>query len=329
MSVRYIDRPDIPAPILAALKDEYYNEGLIEHFEQLPEKVREKYGRCHYSVTTLVRAPRQRALFARHSHEVEVDPISGGFWKMLGHVIHAILEKHGNKWCLRETRFGVPVRIGKTTCYLHGQADYYDPRTRTLDDYKFTKAEAMLFDAEENTAQLNLLAWILRKNCITVDRVRNVYLFRNWDARKVKEGSNYPTEQIKVVDVPLWDNDRCEAYAIERAKAHIRAESTPDDELPFCTDQERWVRGPKFKVIKLDPKTGERQKVSKFRSESRLACEDYIEQNATDAKGNPIKYDLIEVPGLALRCRYCDIAPFCNQFKSEAIADGEGEEDGS
>ena len=51
---KYIDRPDLPGPILTALLDPYYQEGLNEHFESLPDKIKKKVNGCpHFSVTTL------------------------------------------------------------------------------------------------------------------------------------------------------------------------------------------------------------------------------------------------------------------------------------
>ena len=37
-----------------------------------------------------------------------------------------------------------------------------------------------------------------------------------------------------MIEVPLWDLDRQEAYLLERVKAHQEAEPPP------CTDEERW-----------------------------------------------------------------------------------------
>jgi len=236
----------------------------------------------------------------------------------MGHVIHAILEKYPEDGAIAEERLGAEVKVGNKIVYLHGQADVYQPKSGRLDDYKLTSAMSMLYgDKVEHEAQLNLLAWIWRKNGRAVSSLRNIYLFRDWRAAEVKEGSNYPTEQVKVVEVAVWSDERCEAYAKERSTAHWRAANTKDDDLPKCTDDERWVRPPLHKVIKLDPKTGEPQKVSKFRSEQLGEAQSWIKDNNPDEKGRTFEYIIRTIPGKAVRCEFCEIRDFCSQHLAE------------
>ena len=76
-----------------------------------------------------------------------------------------------------------------------------------------------------------------------------------------------------------------------------------DDDLPFCTDEERWQRPSKFAVGKKKTKRALRV------LDSHEEAEDWM---VTTGKGEYIE----ERPGQAIRCEnYCDVAPFCNQWK--------------
>jgi hypothetical protein len=348
MSVRYSSRPDLPQIILRALEDPYYEEGLNEHWEQIPEALRAKYQKNNFSVTTLPRSPRQRELFARHSHRIVVDPLSG-FWKMFGHTIHSWLENYGEKGDMIEARLGMEVVVGvgvfKTPVYLHGAADRYAPKLEKIEDYKITSAMTMRYGVkEEYEAQLNVLAYIWRKNGHKVSKISNIFIFRDWSARNVKEDPDhwYPKEQILEVEITMWSDAVVEKYILARITAHLRAKKLKDDELPFCTDAERWVRDSLFKVFKFDKKKNEWQVKAKFMGESRAEAEAWMKNpdNAFDRLKGPDKkntplpdptapftYEIRELKPKPARCEYCEIAAFCNQRQAELTSGDGGEEE--
>lgn len=332
---KYVDRPDIPEPLLNALRDPYYEEGLNEHFEQIPESIRKQF-KWHFSTTTLPRSPRQRILNYRHIGKVIVDPLTG-FWRLLGHITHVILEKHAAKGDIVEQRLGRVTEVTlsngkKVKVYIHGQLDRYKPKSGVLQDWKMSKAESMLYeDKVEYHAQLNILAWIGRGNGLKYKKLQNVYLFRNHDKRNYKEGGLYPAEVCQVVDVPMWADDKIEKYIHDRARAHIEYNDVDDDELPHCTDSERWKGIPLYKIYKIDPKTGERQLKAKNKDYSKKYLEEWAKEpeNAKDAKGNEIKYEILEIPAKPVRCMFCEISGFCGQRKAEIAAELSAEEDES
>lgn len=346
MAVRYIKRPDLPKPILDALMDPYYEEGLAEHFEQVPDKVKEvlkKNNHRHYSVTTLPRSPRQRQLFARHSDKVLLDPLHSGFWRMFGHTVHEILQKYPQKGDLVEVRLGQFVEVEVNgilyTVYVHGQLDRYEGRRSVVQDWKITRALAMLHaDKKEYHAQLNMNSWLARKDGYRVKGMENVYLFRDWMPRLVKDdpADPYPKEQIQVVPVPDWGDDMTLKYIKERIKVHIEAESKEDDELPECTDQERWKGLPTYRVYKMD-KEGNRQKRAKHVTASKLEAGDWTDEEmqreklALLAKNAELRkpkaeeevlaklpsFETVMFPARSVRCEFCEIASFCGQRKAE------------
>ena len=340
MPVKYLPRPDLPEPILFALQDPYYQEGLNEHFDQIDPKIRKKFEH-HFSVTTVARPPRQRVLSKRYSDRVILDPLGDGFWRMFGHTIHSILQEAANRNPVleAEVRLGTVVKVkvaGKAhQVYIHGQADLYDPRIKMLDDYKITKAESMYYEnKDEYIFQLNALAYIWRQNGKPVDAIRNVYLFRNYDPRRYKEGGKYPKEHVAMIDIPIWDDARILKSIEDRVTKHMIAELADDDHLPRCSSAERWESQTSYRAIKIDPKTGEPQKKSKFASEVKMEVHDWIQANSTaaDKKGKVtnINYEVREIPGKSVRCDYCEIAAFCAQRQAELraiMADQDEEEE--
>lgn len=341
--MNYTDRPDVPKVILSALTDPTYSTDLNDHMQNLPPEVRSMRS---LSVTTLPRSPRQRILEARHSGEVTVDPVDDGFWKMFGHVIHSILEEHAEPGDLVEERKGITVN----GVYVHGQADIYSPPIQRLDDYKITKAASMLYgDKSEHHYQLNVLALIWKLNGFPVKSIRNVFLFRDFDPRQVKEGSLYPKSHIEVHDVPLWDDKVTIQYIKDRVRLHLEPESLDDDQLPYCTNEERWMGLPEFKVYKmdLDKESGlfKPQSKAKIRSNSKLECQTFIDDPVNKhpklkVKGKntdeldtskEIQFSMIEVPAKPTRCSFCNYFQWCNQRQIEVASqstDTEEESDG-
>lgn len=359
----YIERPEIPAPLLAALQSDKYEESLDSHFDGLPKDLKAKFGHHTISVTTLARSPRQRILFNRHRKEIMIDPLNR-FWAIQGRVVHSILDQYRLPHQIVSDRCGIvlPVvlrqaapKAGKAgmsvDVYLHGEIDLYDPLEEGIDDWKMAKAESMLYNKEDHEAQLNVLAYIWNKTGKKVKRLRNIYLFRNWEARFVKEGTSYPKERIYVKEVDMWPEERTLDYITRRLRAHFINDGFDDDNLDLCTDSERWVSDPKYKVYKLDEKKGEDgavelvpQKMAKLTADSRIEAEDKVEELKAEEwrkvteKNNALKkpkdeatlpkaqYMIKELKSRPVRCDFCEAFSHCNQRRDELIAEANAEE---
>ncbi len=337
---QYADRPDLPSPILGALMDPAYYDGLATFKENLPPRV-VRQAKLMLSATTLNKSPRQRILFARHSHKLLIDPLAE-MYRMFGHVIHSILEKNVAPGDVIEQRVG-SMFLGDI--YVHGQADRYVPGQRLLQDWKCSKAISLTYpDKDEYHAQLNVLSVLFGRNDHPVERLENVFILRDWSANYVKEGSLYPKEPIIVAPIPVWETERVLDYIRTRAKAHKDAEALPDDELPFCTDHERWMSDDLYRVVKLTDE-GEMQKVAKFKSISKIEAEDKLRELAEEAKAKIIAdnaakkkpKDLSQLTfpsfvidkrhGVPRKCFHCEMRPFCNQFKAEEAAGRFGQQE--
>lgn len=336
--MKFTHRPDIPAVILRALMDDTYSQSLREHMVSLPPNAK---GCQSISVTTLPRSPRQRILTNRHSDKLEdINPLDG-MWKMWGHSTHSVLERFKGPNDITEQRDGLVLTIKGKKYYLHGQADMLSPQQGGiwwLDDYKVTKDTALLYGTKsENVAQVNVLRYIFQRTRnkdgkplkpmdqpMRISQLRNIYLLREWDYRLAESDKTgrYPKEPVVPALVEVWPDEVTEAYIKDHIEAHFNNDKKPDHELPLCTDEERWMSQPIYKIYKIEVKgenKGKPQKLAKFTASSQEAVDDWLADpvNDKDAGGTEIEYMVKTIPGKPNRCAWCDIHQFCGQYQAE------------
>lgn len=338
----FLERSDIPGPLYRALTDNSYQQGLSAYRNSLSPQDQKIYDTDNLSVTSLPQSPRQRWLAIRHARSIIIDPISR-FFALYGTMMHATLEKYAKPGDLVEMRLGINVN----GVWVHGQADLYEPDTFTLSDYKVTSTEsAMYSDHYEHVCQLNVLKYIFELHGYTVNRLRNIYLYRNWTRRDIGR-DKYPEEQIQDLEVPIWTREEVVAYLNGRVWTHMSAKSMPDDDLPYCSPKERWERPAVWKVFKVDPKTGRPQTRAKHRCDTKEQADGYIglatveelqslhEKNNAKVRAKKTDEELLasvssyvklELPGRPVKCSFCDSSQFCSQRLSE-LENYEEEED--
>ena len=340
--MRFIEDQTIPEPIRRAIRADRYRKELEEHWESLPSSYGEyrKPGRS-FSASTLPRAARVMQLTARHDDEIEVEEGAEGF-RLLGRTVHEILEEE-----MRERGALVEGRIGHVIggVYVHGRFDLIDTADRRVDDYKVTSVYSYLKpDKDEYIAQNNILAWLARKNGIAIDKGRLCYILKDHRAREYQEGGSYPRHMFPTSEVPMWTDQETEDYILQRINHHRGSVSLPDDDLPLCTDKERWMDGVDFKAYRLSPDglPGERCAHS---SKSRMETDDWIAAKVEEARASyeakeekrmsslknpgrakppkpfdPPQFTVVEYSPPPPRCGYCDARPFCSQFRQDMLA---------
>jgi hypothetical protein len=176
----------------------------------------------------------------------------------------------------------------------------------TIKDYKVTSVYSYQSDKPEWEQQLNCYAWLVRKaKKLKVDKLQIVCIMRDWARSKVSEG--YPPAPIQVVTIPDWGFEEQEKYIASRVSEHQEAEVLAQlgGDLPLCSDEDRWIRGSKWAVMKK----GGKRAVRIFDSveEAEAHCVDKLELT--------VEYR----PGVPTRCEqnYCSVAPWCEQFHKE------------
>lgn len=313
--MNWIDDPDMPLPLMAALKDSQskYKDDLIEFFSE--HKVGKNADIDAISVTTLSKSPRQVQLISRHKKEIKYKPIDF-YFSLKGSIIHYILEYYAPKHWIKEERVKTVCRINGERVMIHGQPDAYDPVEKVLWDWKFTSGISIMYDKPEHTMQLNILNQIFKKNGIDVHELKNCYLIERLDARYMND-PGYPKKEYKVVDQPILSSEEVWAFVGDRAEIHLNEKDTPDKSLPLCTDEERWVRGTQFLVYKRKVGT-KKQPIQDWSSKSVYKA-DSKEEAVKWIKNTPLNEEvkIVTKKGEPKACEYCEALPFCNQRQKE------------
>jgi hypothetical protein len=193
-----------------------------------------------------------------------------------------------------------------------GQTDFVHG-TR-IDDYKLTNvyAHKMGSRLDEWYIQLGLYTMLLAVHGRKIDSVNILEMLRDWVASQVGRQREYPERAVFEFQIELMPLDEAFAYASSRASLILDNLDTPDDQLPPCTDEERWYRGRVFAVMKIGAKRAVNGGLFKVDDLS-------VEQAKADAEAlaasKGAAYAVVDRPGVNPRCEeYCAAADVCHQW---------------
>ena len=285
---------DLPDTLVEAVKKDNYSRGESD-----------------YSVTEIMSPPRIQRLRQAHYHEMEQDVVDK-LWAVMGTAIHTAMERTDVKGHVKEERIFVEV----DGVVLSGAIDLQSSVNNAVDitDYKFTSAWALRQDKIEWVQQLNIYAWLVHKTTgKQINKLKICAIIRDWARREAMTNPNYPQGQAQMVEIPLLPFSETEAYVRERIELHRMAKvsSDFDEELPECTDEDRWMRETKFAVMK----EGGKRAVKVFDAESE--AQELV--NATPKTFIQIR------KGESVRCtgNYCGVNQWCSQYKRQQEAESE------
>jgi hypothetical protein len=191
------------------------------------------------SVSTIKDSPRIHFLKVAHWDELKED-VSDGLWKMLGTAIHTMLERADTSHSIKEQR--IDIELDGIT--ISGQMDVR--KDESITDYKSTSAWTIVYNPGgkiEWIHQLNLYAWLVYKKLgIKIKELSVNALLRDHTGSKVTEGGKYPKTPFVTVKIPIWTVEETEQYLKGRIALFKSCVGLPDDKLPLCTDEEKWMR---------------------------------------------------------------------------------------
>lgn len=272
------NRLGLPRIVLDALRNEKYDRGDAE-----------------YSVTQLIAPAWQAKLKREHDYEEDA---SGLIYSLLGRSVHAVIESatDGAVDVMVERRFYTEldgVRIS-------GQVDLIEGDTLT--DFKVTSTHKRDVGPEWE-AQVNIYRYLAFRNCVTVNGMQILAIYRDWSGTQAKRDAHgYPRSPVAVFPVRGWDFGRVEEYLRSRLAQH--RSSNPE----LCTDEERWARPGVFAVMRDGRKSAIKL------HESAAAAE---MQAKLLGKGHFV----VERPKTYPRCEsFCPVSKFCKpwqDFKSQ------------
>jgi len=276
---------NVPETLMTLATTEYYSKGASQ-----------------YSVTELMSPPRIRRLREQYDEKV-VQDVADNLWQLLGSALHVVMERGVTDGYIQEERLFINV----DEIAISGQIDLQKetPEGIVIIDYKFTSAWAVMQDKVEWEQQLNVYKWLVEK--VKKRKVVGLQIcafIRDFSRHEKKEG--YPKAPIHMVDIPMWDAVKTETYVRDRLEQHRNAKMFQDfgEELPLCSDEDRWMRETVYAVKREGRKTA----IKLFKSieeATELAEKEkgYVETR----KGEPV------------RCtgNYCGVAEWCDQYQAE------------
>jgi hypothetical protein len=265
-------------------------------------------GKSDYSVTEIISPPRIQRLRREHFEEIEQD-VSDMLWMLLGTALHVVAERSEVSGHTNEER----LSVGIDGIILSGAIDLQKDEADgiTITDYKFTSAWALMNDKPEWEQQQNIYKYLVeRVKKKPVKGLKICALIRDWSRRDAQNKADYPQAPIQVIDIPMWTFDRTEHFIKERVEMHRDSKVNADwgEELPLCSEEDRWVRQTTYAVKKEGRKTAIR--VFDTQDEADALLKEMPEKD----KG------FIEIrKGEAVRCtgNFCGVSQWCSQFQNQ------------
>jgi len=263
----------------------------------------------HYSVTTLLKPDRAILLERRHFDEIEED-VADRLWQVFGTAVHSILEK-------ADTSGNVELAFNHNVFddyVLTGRLDILDAENGIIEDYKTASVWKIIrADFDDWKRQGLMYAWlVLKSGKGYVNKIRFHALLKDWSPMDKKKAgytkSYYPERAIYTYEYEISSQDyvEIENYIEQRFNSLIQSEKLTDDELPVCSQAERWNDGEKYAVKK--PGAARAMRVFDDKDEA----EDFRLSNPGTIIENR--------PGEDKRCNYyCSCCEFCTHYKKESV----------
>jgi hypothetical protein len=259
-------------------------------------------GDARISVTGLITPPQIAVLREKYAEDIVTD-VSDNIWRIVGTAIHALLERAGDELHIPEERLFADILGWRVS----GGIDLQMLPSGGVDirDYKFTGTYSIRSEKADWVAQLNSYAFLVREaKGLEVNSLGVVVLLRDWMRSKTKY-QDYPQAPVQNVRIPMWTHDQCREYLEGRIRLHreaLRAAEWEED-LPPCTDEERWVRPGGWAIMRPGGKRA--RKICSTESEA-----------LSSSRGDEV---IEERPPEYVRCtgNYCHVSRWCKQFTEE------------
>ena len=280
----------LPEPIVNAIKNHEYSKGSAD-----------------FSISELIRPPQINQLSRDHDAEITEDA-ADRIWALLGQAVHGVMEKADTQGSLQEERlYGALMNR-----VVSGQLDNLDLDAGILSDYKITSVWSVMGDLKpEWEKQLNYYCWLAEVNDYQINKIQIVAILRDWSkAAYLRSPDTYPSQNVAVVDVPLWPRGRVEN---EMSRDIFDQENAIAGSWRPCTDSERWFKPGKVALMKA----GRKSAVKLFDTGDEAI--EYVKASDISLIAGESPYSLVERPGVYRRCEdYCSVAQFCDQYKEES-----------
>jgi hypothetical protein len=283
--MKITNKQNLPAPLVALLSRNYYSKGASQ-----------------YSVTELMSPPKIRRLREQYDESMEID-VTKMIASQLGTFMHGKLEAKEVEGYHNEERIFTEI----DGVVISGAIDLQQVVDGgvIIIDYKFVKAWSVKQGKTDWETQLNIYKWLVESvKRVPVKGLQICAIIKDYAPYDVSEG--YPEAEAIMIDVPMWDAVKTEAYVRQRLEMHRHARMAHDfgEELQPCSDEERWMT----ETVYATKKDGRKSAIRLFKTleeATELAEKEkgYVETR----KGEP------------KRCTgdFCGVSRWCSQYQGE------------
>lgn len=273
-----------------------------------------------YSCTTILKPTRQVILERRYNDQIESD-VSDMCWLIFGIAVHSIIENsEEDSGQFKEEK--LKVDLGKyfkelDGYYLSGRSDMIDLINKSITDWKTCSAWKIIYkDFEDWRKEMLIYAWAVKDMGFDMDKAEAIAFIKDHNKTKSKTEANYPKLPIWVEKFAFTEKDfsEIEEYIYNKFLSLKSNENKPDEELPMCSEEERWREPTKYAVKKKANKTASK-------------LHDTLEDAEAHLKNLEEKYpDVYEIEvreGTDKKClEYCSCNRFCPYYKEKYMKEG-------
>lgn len=268
-----------------------------------------QYKDKRYSITSLLDPDRVIMLKRRYNDIIEQD-VSECIWMLFGTVTHYALETGIE---LKENEY-VEEHLEHTFDSGYTLSGIIDHVYDYVDDYKTTSVWTVIYGSnnEHWKKQLQMGAYLhYKEHGNWINKGRIIAILKDWNKNDAKYKSDYPDLPIKVIEFDLGTPEEIEEWIIDRFKQIEQLENMYDEELPMCTDEERFNKGTKYAIKKKGNKTA--MKVHDTLDGAR-------EHLINLERQYPGVYEIEERPGEDTKClNYCSCCKMCPYYKEKYL----------
>lgn len=180
-----------------------------------------------------------------------------------------------------------------------------------LEDFKTTSTFSFMKSNKDfdYAMQGSIYRW-LNPEIITKDVMSIQFIFTDWQKAQARINPNYPQKKTETKRFQLIPVKQVEEFITGKIELYEKCKSLPDDQIPYCTDEELWRDAPVWKYYK-DPSKMARS-TKNFDNEKEA-----YDRLAADGNVGMV----IHNPGQVKACLYCSGFAACKQ-KDELILSG-------
>ena len=254
------------------------------------------YNENRYSVTELLKPIREIKLTRKYYNDIEID-VADKIPAIFGTAVHYIFEKNTPNDSNLKPEFKLECEIDGVT--IAGIIDLLDLRNLVINDYK-TSSVSKITKQDFDDWKKQGLAYaylVFKKHGLIIRKLKFYAILKDWSKLKAVNGGNYPSAPVYVWEYDIKDSDYDYIENYLRGKIAL----LKSNELPMCTDTEKWYTGDKYAVYK-----NASDKRASIVCDTEQEAHDYITNKCNGA-------GIIDVrKGESLKCKYyCNVCKYC------------------